>query len=152
MWLKRCSVARFYTSLHFLLAHASLLQKLQKRSTNRARSKRKTPKMISRQSLWRLKPTACPSCPSLGRLKLPACSSCLLSWRRPLFEFRGCCPTIIHRSPQGPPKSSPNCFGLNFSDQFQANFRVCLVGAGGIRRKPLKFRYLNIFILFTVIT
>ena len=46
MWLKRCSLVRFYTSLHFLLAHASLLQKLQKRSRNRARSKRKAPKMI----------------------------------------------------------------------------------------------------------
>ena len=48
VWLERCSVARFYTSLHFLLAHASLLQKLQKRSRNRARSKRTEPKMIPR--------------------------------------------------------------------------------------------------------
>ena len=122
MWLKRFSVTGFYTSLFFLLAQARLLQKLQKRSRNRARSKRKAPKMIPRQSLWRLKPTACPSCPSLGRLKLPACSSCLLSWRRCLFKFRGSCPTSFTDRPPAlqnlPRTASDRIFQTSFKPTF----------------------------------
>ena len=62
------------------------------------------------------------------------------SWRRLVLAFRGSCPTSLTKSPQGPPKASPFCFSPIFSDQFQMNFGVCLEGAGGIRRKPLKFR------------